>query len=486
MATTNFVDYSPATPIRAAWLNDVDALTYDVFGAAATPAAARNVILNGYAFASVKTYGALGDGTTNDTVAVQLALDTVAAAGGGIVYFPRGTYRVSTLTWPSKVSAQGDGLFSTYIKANTNATTTLILFQNVARINIRDMQLDGNSQCANVLKFVAQLSNSCGTMDFHSVHMLGATGNTVLVADAGGGSANDVSHITFYNCYFRSVGLTGAQWRNEAANGLNLTIIGGIMSDPTEVTAANVDNVTGQTTLIEVFFSGSATADVRAYGGQVKVWGGRTESVGSFFHGEVTDTGGLTQAPHVIEGIQGSNAGTNFIYHRATRVLHVNGTQSAGLIRCGAAGVIEKGTHTYSNASTVDLIDAGGTIRAPGTAMHESAINTASPNYDVLFKMTNTNAGAHDWGWCAGTALNDIALRNLSTNYDALYFKNTNGVANIGMNGASFGSGEGVFFMANRVTAPTANPTGGGILYVNAGALTYRGSAGTVTVIAAA
>ena len=35
-------------------------------------------------------------------------------------------------------------------------------------------------------------------------------------------------------------------------------------------------------------------------------------------------------------------------------------------------------------------------------------------------------------------------------------------------------------------TAPTANPTGGGVLYVEAGALKYRGSSGTITTIAAA
>ena len=44
MAATDFVDYSPATPIRAAWLNDADALVYDVFGAASTVAAARTAL----------------------------------------------------------------------------------------------------------------------------------------------------------------------------------------------------------------------------------------------------------------------------------------------------------------------------------------------------------------------------------------------------------------------------------------------------------
>lgn len=49
-----------------------------------------------------------------------------------------------------------------------------------------------------------------------------------------------------------------------------------------------------------------------------------------------------------------------------------------------------------------------------------------------------------------------------------------------------FGSGEGVLGIANATTVPTTNPAGGGVLYVEAGALKYRGSAGTVTTIAPA
>jgi len=48
----------------------------------------------------------------------------------------------------------------------------------------------------------------------------------------------------------------------------------------------------------------------------------------------------------------------------------------------------------------------------------------------------------------------------------------------------SYGSGSGVLFLGNATTAPTTNPTGGGILYVEAGALKFRGSSGTVTTIA--
>lgn len=41
-------------------------------------------------------------------------------------------------------------------------------------------------------------------------------------------------------------------------------------------------------------------------------------------------------------------------------------------------------------------------------------------------------------------------------------------------------------FIGNTATAPTGNPTGGGYLYVVAGALTWRGSAGTITTLGAA
>ena len=49
-----------------------------------------------------------------------------------------------------------------------------------------------------------------------------------------------------------------------------------------------------------------------------------------------------------------------------------------------------------------------------------------------------------------------------------------------------FGAGKGVIAIANASTAPSVNPAGGGILYVEDGALKYRGSNGTVTVIASA
>ncbi|MCY7277493.1 MAG: hypothetical protein LH702_28100 [Phormidesmis sp. CAN_BIN44] len=51
---------------------------------------------------------------------------------------------------------------------------------------------------------------------------------------------------------------------------------------------------------------------------------------------------------------------------------------------------------------------------------------------------------------------------------------------------SQFGEGQGVIAITNASVAPSVNPADGGILYVEGGALKYRGSNGTVTTIASA
>ena len=45
----------------------------------------------------VSAFGAVGDGIVNDTAAIQRAIDAAAAAGGGEVLLPAGTYRSGSL-----------------------------------------------------------------------------------------------------------------------------------------------------------------------------------------------------------------------------------------------------------------------------------------------------------------------------------------------------------------------------------------------------
>jgi hypothetical protein len=75
---------------------------------------------------SVKDFGALGDGATNDYAAIAAAI-AAAAVSGGTVYFPAGTYQFgSTLAWTANyVNLVGDGPEAT-ILAPTHTTGDVI------------------------------------------------------------------------------------------------------------------------------------------------------------------------------------------------------------------------------------------------------------------------------------------------------------------------------------------------------------------------
>jgi hypothetical protein len=63
---------------------------------------------------SVLDYGAIGNGTTDDTTAIQNAIDDMATDGGGTLYFPPGVYAVTDSLVPkSKVLLLGSGFTST-------------------------------------------------------------------------------------------------------------------------------------------------------------------------------------------------------------------------------------------------------------------------------------------------------------------------------------------------------------------------------------
>lgn len=79
--------------------------------------------LNDYILAHgrlVTQYGATGDGSTDDTDAVQDGLDALSSAGGGTLIFPKGTYMVNSLTPKSHVNMVGTS-WASIIKQNADA-----------------------------------------------------------------------------------------------------------------------------------------------------------------------------------------------------------------------------------------------------------------------------------------------------------------------------------------------------------------------------
>jgi hypothetical protein len=113
MTTTTFV---PGTIIESSWLNDVNTMTYK-------------------SFINVKTYGALGDGSTDDTAAIQAALDAAAAADGGEVFFPAGIYMVTTgLSLATGCSMRGGNPRTTELKTTSLTGDVLTLAGSSASV----------------------------------------------------------------------------------------------------------------------------------------------------------------------------------------------------------------------------------------------------------------------------------------------------------------------------------------------------------------
>jgi hypothetical protein len=159
-------------------------------------------------------------------------------------------------------------------------------------------------------------------------------------------------------------------------------------------------------------------------------------------------------------------------------------------------------------SATGRLLAGGSTTTAIGSLLL-GAVNTVAQQLGVVSREATTvgvvvrgaasqSANLTEWQNSGGTA---VARVDSSGNFIAQTVQlvgsgilSSTGATSMGVSanrnvflnavGGSYGGGQAVTFIGNASTVPSSNPTGGGILYVEAGALKFRGSSGSVTVIA--
>lgn len=99
---------------------------------------------------NVKNFGAAGNGQNDDTEAIQRAIDAAGKAGGGGVFFPAGTYMVSTLKVPSYVALVGTPSWSyhhgggTMLKLSDAEVKTMIDLTGSYGARVSGLGLDGD------------------------------------------------------------------------------------------------------------------------------------------------------------------------------------------------------------------------------------------------------------------------------------------------------------------------------------------------------
>lgn len=128
------------------WKTNAGAIDWKVlFGGTATTIQAALSGLFGLVYnVQSSTYGATGDGSTDDTTAIQAAITACNAAGGGIVWFPEGTYRTtSALTLSDKVSLIGAGAHCTSISVDHASANAITLSGSTTRVwqDIRGLRI---------------------------------------------------------------------------------------------------------------------------------------------------------------------------------------------------------------------------------------------------------------------------------------------------------------------------------------------------------
>lgn len=180
-----------------------------------TPPASLSVTM-GYAAGdifNVQAYGALGNGSADDRVAIQAAIDAAFAQGGGVVYLPPGTYRVTNpsgtlpcLTMKTNVILRGAGQRTIIdyratvgctcvdLSATTDAAVENLLIQNLSTVSAGSaIASDVNTVRMRVLGVVIS-----GVTYIKSISSMVGNGTTITVTSSAHGLATG-DDVYIYN-----------------------------------------------------------------------------------------------------------------------------------------------------------------------------------------------------------------------------------------------------------------------------------------------
>jgi hypothetical protein len=125
------------------------------------------------AWRSISDFGAIADGVTDATAAIQAAIAEVAALGGGVVYVPRGTFAITQLTITATTGVQvlGTGPDSVLLwtfDAATLAASAVTVTANTTAIRFANLRFDGSG-----------LTNPAASRENHLLLLNGAGGGVL-------------------------------------------------------------------------------------------------------------------------------------------------------------------------------------------------------------------------------------------------------------------------------------------------------------------
>lgn len=339
-------------------------------------------ILQGlFCFYNVKDplYGATGDGSTDDTSAIQACLDACDGFGGGIVYFPHGNYILSAaLVKASNTSMLGGGtakLIQTTGGPDTVGATTLDCSSGAQLTFVRGLDMGANTSDGSPMVTYGNSNVSFERCRFGD----GVNQGGWLVLNSAAGDGSQPGTITFTDCEFYPSGANSAIGCSAAA--LNIVVRGGKITAPTTAGPAYYIVALGYLEAEGVFFK---LAGLTA-GGTFCI---------QAFDARVTN---CTFSP--------PSAGTSYAFDVQTSLYEANNTFSSGLIPYNTPSetVLKNGRNrwqsrenrfiTYSTSTTPLTIDAlnYGDIKVYATVASSAVIKITPAPRGATLRLTVVN-----------------------------------------------------------------------------------------------
>nr|WP_175800917.1 phage tail fiber protein [Burkholderia anthina] len=161
---------------------------------------------------SVKDYGAKGDGVTDDTVAIQKAIDYLDSIGGGVLYFPPGVYLVS-----ASRSAEIFSNFGVAVPANTgciilrNSVSMVGAGRNIVSLVCADPKL---TMVYQVTPYKAEVSGITIQGGWLQADPNAGAGHGVFTLATFNGALYRTSHCIWRDLYIKNVGSYGIGLQN--------------------------------------------------------------------------------------------------------------------------------------------------------------------------------------------------------------------------------------------------------------------------------
>lgn len=383
---------------------------------------------------NVKNYGAVGDGSTDDTTAIQAAIDACdnasGSSGGGTVYFPNGSYKITGVivgssntssggnaNRQSNVSLLGESALHTTINYSGSTSGIAILMQRNKYGNVKNFGIHNAVAKGTTAGLVfAGPSGSSGTQSNGALlEQVGIDSfhNGLVTSQTSAGTS---SEITFINL---SLSSCDNGFLNTDFNGLDYTFI-----------------------QLQIF---SNTIGINATASGINVFGGSASNNGTDFQ---FSNGGTT----TITGFRSEIAG---------QFLNAPGPYAISIRDCLVAGMTASTAMVVGTSNHVEIASSiiGGDIKIGGSSTDcyvsilNSIIVTASSPFNFTYGAGGAAAGAYQikgsWtattdtatpvaipdreGVIASSAMNDqlnITKSIGSTSTDAVILANTTAAAN--------------------------------------------------------